>query len=128
MKLLSFRRVYMFSLFKWYLYRKFGIKSSNTHGDVNPAEEYLQTNREWPIKIRGSIYLLDCGSEENDFAHWAIATFEIEGMDGAILVEFKGDLLQKENVNIEFKFNNLVSLWVNPAVNEYYQVTDFKNS
>ena len=99
-----------------------GCESESDTAEVNRAEEMMLENNNWPKKLTGNVDVLDSGSYEGDFAYWAIAIFEVSDPPGDILIEFRGDILKKAGIDSNFEFTNPVSITVNQAVEEYYQV------
>lgn len=96
--------------------------------ELSPAEQLLESNTDWPFKIRGTLSIIDAGSiDEDDFPHWTIGIIELENVDGKILVEFRGDTLRNAGITDEFEYGDPLTLLVNPSVEEYYQVVSIEN-
>lgn len=96
--------------------------------EKSPAEQLLESNTVWPFKISGTLSIIDAGSvDEDDFPHWTIGEFDIENVEGSILVEFKGDTLKNVGITDEFEFENPLTILVKPSIEEYYQVESIEN-
>ena len=91
--------------------------------EISPAELLLESNTVWPFKISGTLSIIDVGSvDEYDFPHWTIGEFEIENVEGSILVEFKGDTLKNAGITDEFEYEDPLTILVELSIEEYYQV------
>ena len=88
----------------------------------NPLEARLQENNEWPVKLTGTLEIIDAGSFNGDFAEWAIGEFEVADNGGDILVEFKGKTLKLAGIDLTFEYSDPITLWVNYEIEQYYQV------
>ena len=96
--------------------------------ELSSAEQLLVSNTSWPFKIRGTLSIIDAGSiDENDFPHWTIGEFELENVDGKVLVEFRGDTLRNAGITDEFEYGDPLTLLVNPSFEEYYQVVSIED-
>ncbi|MFO7529834.1 MAG: hypothetical protein R6W86_13670 [Marinobacter sp.] len=114
------------SIYNWLFEKLTGVKPAdpelNARIPENDAEKYLETVESWPHRITGEFFLLDSGSEQGKYAHWAIGTFELAGFNEPILVEFKGPVLENAGVTTEFDLPRNIALWVSAPEQEYYQV------
>ena len=114
------------SIYKWLFKKLTGVKlvdsELNARISDNDAEKYLKTVKSWPQRITGEFFLLDSGSEQGKYPHWAIGTFELVGFNEPILVEFKGPVLENAGVTTEFDLPRKIALWISAPEQEYYQV------
>jgi len=89
---------------------------------INDAEEFLNSQNNWPQNIEGHFFYLDSGSVQDTFEYWMIGSLEDKRFNDALLVEFKGSILEDAGIDTDFEFSEPIKLWVNPAIDEYYQV------
>ncbi len=95
-----------------------GLDSSMEDG----IEKQFESNSQRPLEFSGSLDIIDASFDDNG-PTWAIGTLAVENSSDEILVEFNGKVLQKAGVTEEFDYQETVTLWLNDAKNEYYQVS-----
>ena len=88
--------------------------------DLNEYEKDLIEKNQWPVKVVGYIDIIDAAAEDENTYNWAIGIVQPMGSLDKILVEFQQDLLTE--VDIDNDLPDPVVLWVNPPIEEYFQV------
>ena len=85
-------------------------------------EKELADSKVWPQTISGSLYIVDAGSFNGDYAEWAIGHLEIPGKEESISLEFKGEVLKEAGISLEFELPDSLTVEINPPIERYFQV------
>lgn len=119
-------------LYKWFFKRLTGIElvdpDPNFAQEENDAEKFLDSTDCWPKTVSGNFYLIDSTGDEEHSFHWVIGTLEIEGFKNEILLEFKEDILVETGLNQLELFPDEVTVKIDPAIKEYYQVVEYQKT
>jgi hypothetical protein len=89
-------------------------------------KELIETN-EWPKTVSGSFSFLDSDTGDGKFATWAIGILEVPEKNDNILIEFRGNTLEKAGIDLEFNIPDPVTVSIGPPKERYFQVRGILN-
>jgi len=85
-------------------------------------EKELIDNDIWPQTISGTFTLLDSDLGDGKYAEWAIGTLDVQGKNDGVLIEFRGNVLKKAGIDLEFNIPDPVTVSVESPKEMYFQV------
>ena len=99
-----------------------GCSESTTDSSPNEIAIQFANTSKRPLKFSGSLEITDAVVDDTG-PIWAVGLLVVENSTGDILVEFNGNVLQEAGITDEFEYPEIITLWLNDAKNEFYQVT-----
>ena len=119
-------------LYKWLFKKINGFvlvdPDPNFVPEENDAEKFLNGNKVWPKKVKGKFFLSDSAGDDKYPFYWVIGELEISNFKNSILLEFKDEILIKSGLSQNEDFPETISVEINPAIEEHYQVVSVINT